>query len=1007
MPEFSLGEATLGTSVDLSGLDNGIADAEQKGGTGFAKIGDVMGNALKVGIVAAGVAVVAAVGAIGVAALDTAGQVEQASNDIQAELGVTEEEANRLGDVALKVWGENWGDSIDDVKTSIVTVRQQMKGLADEDLEAVTAKALALRDSFGIEVAESTNAANTLMKNFGLTSQQAFDFIAAGQQKGLNASGDFLDTIGEYSVQFANGGASADQFFSLMESGLQGGVLGTDKAADAFKEFQVRILDGSKTTKDAMAQLGLADVLAGIEDGTITVADGMGDVIDALSGLEDPAARMQLGVALIGTQFEDLGNDAVLALDMSTTSLEDMAGATDSLNAKYNNWPAMWEGIKRSALVAIEPLGEKLLGIANEIMPTVQLAVGWIGTNLPPLIDQAITAIATLITTFQGILVQVQPVIDFIGANLEPMLAGLAAVLLTVVVPAFVAWAGAAFTSAAATIAALAPVVAPLAAIGAAVALLYAAWQNDFGGIRTIVTDFWETTGKPIFDQIVTWLQVNIPIALQTVSDFWTNTLLPALSAVWAFIQDSVIPIVQQLVGNTFTALNTKTQEVSDFWTTTLQPALSAVWSFLNTYVIPLFTALANVTIALVKKEIELLAALWNNVLKPALNAVWSFIQANVVPILQTLANTALADVKASAQAVSDFWNGTLKPAFEAIASVVTATLQPALSGLETITSSVATWLGNIGDAVSGVIDWFTRLSSSIDAIEIPSWLKGQSPPPLAEWFDYIGESVEGVKDMLPSLGSVIQTVADTMRSNVKKMTEEVADDIQKTTEDLQKKAEQVQDALTSAIIGGFSADADIARLKARNLDAIDELGEAGRKEAEKQLALAEQMAAAFSDPEQAAAFFKERSSQILELAELQDELSAAETEADKARLQKKIDLIKLAQEAERSALSLQEPDTALGGVIAGLEGFLMDDSVRSSMGGILDDPTGTLRGLTDLLGQLRGANTSPVGPAAGMVFNIDARGSTMTPAEYEASMRKVLNETGRSADWRRRTGGS
>ena len=73
-----------------------------------------------------------------------------------------------LGDLALKVWGQNWGDSIDDVKDGIVTVRQQIKGLADEELEGVTAKAFAIRDTFGVEIPESTNAANTLMQNFGL-----------------------------------------------------------------------------------------------------------------------------------------------------------------------------------------------------------------------------------------------------------------------------------------------------------------------------------------------------------------------------------------------------------------------------------------------------------------------------------------------------------------------------------------------------------------------------------------------------------------------------------------------------------------------------------------------------------------------------------------------------------------------------------------------------------------------------------------------------------------------
>jgi hypothetical protein len=36
--------------------------------------------------------------------------------------------------------------------------------------------------------------------------------------------------------------------------------------------------------------------------------------------------------------------------------------------------------------------------------------------------------------------------------------------------------------------------------------------------------------------------------AIQTLADFWTNTLQPALATVWAFIQGSVIPILQEVL---------------------------------------------------------------------------------------------------------------------------------------------------------------------------------------------------------------------------------------------------------------------------------------------------------------------------------------------------------------------------------------------------------------------------------------------------------------------------
>lgn len=356
-----------------------FTDTTGKGAKGvgdFGKATDGAGSKFAAfgGIVAGGAAIAgAALIGIGAAALDMASQSNQATNDMQASLGLTRDEAEQLTDVARNIFGNNFGADMADVSASLITVRQQMKGLADEDLQAVTEAALALRDVFGFEVSESTNAANVLMEKFGLTSKQAFDFITAGAQQGLNTSGDFLETITEYGVLFADGGATADQFFSTLQTGLQGGVLGTDKAADAFKEFGIRIVDGSDATKGALKELGLSydDIQRQITSGELTKAEAFQLVTEKLRGVDDIATQTQLGVALIGTQFEDLGNEAALGIDMAATSMADLAGSTDSLNAKYTNLGSVGETLWRQTLLTLEPVGAALLDLANAAMPSI------------------------------------------------------------------------------------------------------------------------------------------------------------------------------------------------------------------------------------------------------------------------------------------------------------------------------------------------------------------------------------------------------------------------------------------------------------------------------------------------------------------------------------------------------------------------------------------------------------------------------------------------------------
>lgn len=389
-------------SGPIGRIKNTIGGLATSARQGFGGLGSIIQTGLLgAATVATGglLATAVAVAGVGSASVDMASQVRQSQNDIQASLGATQEEAEQLGDVAVNVFKNNFGASIEETTAVVIEARKQLGDLADIELQDAAENALRLSDTFQLDVNESLSAAGTLTEEFGLSQQEAFDFITAGMQKGLNSSGDFLDSIGEYSTQFAEGGASADEFFSLMESGLGGGMLGTDKAADAFKEFRVRIQDGSKMTADSLAAIGInADELAAsMADGSVTASDAFQMVLDALRDVDDQNVLMQAGVGLLGTQFEDLGQDTVLALDTMGTSMEDLAGATDKLDVKYKNFGSMWEGIKRRALVALVPIGENLLELANGAMPLVEGAFGWFETTLPPVLERVQSGLNSVI----------------------------------------------------------------------------------------------------------------------------------------------------------------------------------------------------------------------------------------------------------------------------------------------------------------------------------------------------------------------------------------------------------------------------------------------------------------------------------------------------------------------------------------------------------------------------------------------------------------------------------
>lgn len=374
------------------------ADAEVEGWAG--KLSGAIGGAALGIAAAAGTALVGATLAVGKAALDISSEVATATANLGAQLGLQADEAAKYAEIAKQVYGNNFAESVTDAADAIATVAQQLELTADDpSLQRITENAFRLKDVFGTDVSESVDAAKTLMENFGLSSDEAFKMLSYGYQQGLDRSGDFLDTIGEYSTQFKEGGASAYEFFGFLESGLQGGMLGTDKAADAFKEFRLRIQDGSDTTINALSAIGINadEMYKKMASGDLDAATAFGMVRNALSEVDDKNLQMQAGVALLGSQFEDLGMQIVSGLRMAEPDFDKLDSSISSLDAKYTTFGSLMEGVGRRLQVSLAPLGDKLLELGNRLMPLVVTAVEALIGVITPLIGALVGAVDAVI----------------------------------------------------------------------------------------------------------------------------------------------------------------------------------------------------------------------------------------------------------------------------------------------------------------------------------------------------------------------------------------------------------------------------------------------------------------------------------------------------------------------------------------------------------------------------------------------------------------------------------
>ena len=322
--------------------------------------------------------------AVGAGAMLVAGQFDEAQGRIQAQLGVTAEEAEKLSDVAEDVWKNAFGDSLVEVSDNLAIIKQNMGELSDVDLKKVAEGAYTIKDAFGAEINETTRTASVLMKTFQIDSTKALDLITTGFQRGGNFSDELVDSLREYAPQFKGMGYNAEEFTAILIAGAESGAFSLDKIGDAAKESFLRIGDGSKSSRDALGNLGLGfeQIEEDINSGGESAKSAFAAVVAAISTVEDPAAKAQMAVALLGTPIEDLGPEFQDFFANVNTDLGDFEGSTKKAgDALYDNFGSRIQSEFRNFQASLEPAGEILLDLAEDWLPKLAAAsedvLGW------------------------------------------------------------------------------------------------------------------------------------------------------------------------------------------------------------------------------------------------------------------------------------------------------------------------------------------------------------------------------------------------------------------------------------------------------------------------------------------------------------------------------------------------------------------------------------------------------------------------------------------------------
>ena len=344
-----------------------------------------------------------------VSCVNKALDLDKSLNNLQATTGAADEEMAGLETSLKNIYANNYGEDFEDIANALSEVKTQT-GLAGEELEKTTENALAMRDTFDMEIRESIRSVDMMMKQFGLTSDEAYNLIAQGAQNGLNKNDNLLDSINEYSVHFSQLGFNAEEMFNMFSNGAQSGVFDIDKLGDAVKEFGIRTKDGSKTTIEAFQILNLnADEMQQkFAQGGEVANEAFKEVITALNNCDNEVDKTTAGVNLFGTMWEDLGGEAINALTNTNGAISTIEDNLESIKQiKYDDFLSAIEGIGRQLEVGIMiPIGEKILPILNDFanwinehMPNIQLVFQIVSNAIGVAIDFIVGGIKRFIET--------------------------------------------------------------------------------------------------------------------------------------------------------------------------------------------------------------------------------------------------------------------------------------------------------------------------------------------------------------------------------------------------------------------------------------------------------------------------------------------------------------------------------------------------------------------------------------------------------------------------------
>lgn len=545
----ALAETAAASEAASTALDTTAASAD----TAAVSMDTLKGAAMGIAVIAAGL------GLVGVATTKMAGDFQSSITTLHTGAG---ELSSNLGMVSQGILNlaTQTGESTKQLSDGMYLVESAgYHGAAGLQVLQAAAEGAKVGNA---DLATVANGVTTVMTDYAsknITAAQATNDLIATVAAGKTTMADLSQAMSSILPTSSAAHVGLSDVSGAMATMTGEGVPAAD-AATYLRQMLMSLDNPSKQAKDALASIGLTS--------SQVASDMQKSLPDTLKMIEDHLAQ----------KFPVGSSQYMAALASISGGTKQMQGMLDLTGSHLSTF----EGNVSSISAAVKKGGANIQGWSDvqkdfnfkmdQAKSSLEVLGITIGSKLLPAIGPLVSNVANAVSGFTAWLNSGHALGDALSLTGKysqtalPILAGLGALVLAILVPAFWSWASA-------TIAATWPILAVVAAVMAVVAIFVLLYQH-VAPFRAFIDNL--VNG---FKMIAGYINANFGPAMKQVGAFMQANIMPILGQIGSFLASTFQPLWQQLV---------------QLWNGQLMPLLKQLWGTFQ-QLMPAFQAIGAI----------------------------------------------------------------------------------------------------------------------------------------------------------------------------------------------------------------------------------------------------------------------------------------------------------------------------------------------------------------------------------------------------------------------------